>query len=136
MRGAIMCAMEHDANDRGQRGFRGLRAWQEASALHGEISDLTARFPEGHAKLAEQMRDAARSVHACIAEGAGRHTPREFARFLDMARGSLREVESDVAMLERLGLAIRREVDALERRIIHTARLIAGLLRKLRPDDR
>jgi four helix bundle protein len=116
-------------------GFRGLRVWQEAVALADDVEALAEALPPERASLADQMRRAARSVHANIAEGSGRHTPREFARALDIARGSLRELESDILTLEPLALVSRESVAGARTRIVHVARLLAGLLRRLRPSD-
>ena len=116
-------------------GFRGLRVWQEAVALADDVEALAEALPPERASLADQMRRAARSVHANIAEGSGRRTPREFARALDIARGSLRELESDILTLEPLALVSRVSVAGARTRIVHVARLLAGLLRRLRPSD-
>jgi four helix bundle protein len=116
------------------RGFRGLRVWQEAVALAEDVETIVAAFPPERAALADQMRRAARSVHANIAEGSGRHTRREFARALDIARGSLRELESDVLTLEPLALAARQRVSAVHQRVKRVGCLLAGLIRYLRPD--
>lgn len=119
----------------GAGGFENLRAWQEAAALHQVVEELTKTFPDDRAKLREQMRDAARSVHACIAEGAGRSTKRDFARMVDIARGSLREFQSDVATLPH-ALATPEQLADLRRRAKHTDRLIAGLLKYLRSSEK
>jgi four helix bundle protein len=116
-------------------GFRGLRVWQEAVALEDEVERIIGGFPSERASLADQMRRAARSVHANIAEGSGRHTKREFARALDIARGSLRELESDVLGLERLALADHGRVTSVHERVKRVGRLLAGLIRYLRPPD-
>ena len=119
----------------GGSGFRSLRVWQEAVALAGDVEEVVGTFPAERAALAEQMRRAARSVHANIAEGSGRNTKREFARALDVARGSLRELESDVLTLRSLALASAAAVNTIRTRIVHVARMLAGLLRFLRPTD-
>jgi four helix bundle protein len=116
-------------------GFRDLRVWHEAIALADDVDALARTFPAQRANLADQLQRASRSVHANIAEGSGRKSGPEFARFLDYSRGSLREVESDIRTLVGLGLATQVEVDRLERRTMHVGRLLAGLLRHLRDSD-
>ena len=63
--------------------------------LADDVGRLVRRFLENRASLAEQMRSAARSVHANVAEGSGRDTKREFARFLDPARAPILKDEHD-----------------------------------------
>jgi len=61
--------------------------------------------------LTSQIRRAATSVPANIAEGFGRWNSRDFARFLAIASGSLRELETHLVIVRRLGLVPRAKVD-------------------------
>lgn len=75
--------------------FEGLEIWQLARSYIEEIYGITARFPQIEAYgLASQLNRAANSIALNIAEGSGRHTRREFDRFLGIAIGSLFEVVS------------------------------------------
>jgi four helix bundle protein len=79
----------------GVRRFEDLAAWQLAFELQREVFALTAYGPAWHdIKFREQIRDASASAPGNIAEGFGRYRPREFARFLEIARGSLQETKS------------------------------------------
>ncbi len=104
-----------------------LVAWQEAMALVEGVYQLTETFPV-HERygLVGQMRRAAVSVPSNIAEGAGRSGPKEFGRFLLMARGSLAELETQVIIARMLGYA--DSTVEIEERMERVFALLAGLL--------
>ncbi len=79
----------------GVRRFEDLAAWKLAFELQREVYAFTAYGPAWHdIKFRDQIRDASASATRNIAEGFGRYRPREFARFLEIARGSLNETRS------------------------------------------
>ena len=101
---------------------RNLRVWQRGMALAEMVYDATARFPQAETfGLASQMRRAAVSVPANIAEGHARGTAGEFARSLRTARGSLAELDTHLEIARR-----RRYLTET-----HALRL-SGLIREIR----
>ena len=77
------------------RNFRNWLVWQESKIFVSNIYQLTASFPqEEKFGLTNQMRRAAVSIPANIAEGAGRNTEKELRQFLNIAMGSAFEVET------------------------------------------
>lgn len=75
--------------------YKKLRLWKSAEALSMLIQDLSYQAPlRFRANLADQMRRAALSIPSNIAEGFGRGTNRDCLKFLFIAQGSLRELES------------------------------------------
>jgi four helix bundle protein len=82
--------------------------------------------------LSSQLLRAAVSVQSNIAEGHGRSTVRDFARFLDISMGSLREVETLVIIADRVGLAKKPISDDLLRRADDVGRVLCGLRRSKR----
>jgi four helix bundle protein len=79
--------------------YRELLAWQRARMLTGSIYRATECFPAREQfGLAAQMRRAAISVVSNIAEGAGRGSDLELRRFLQIARGSLGELQTQITI--------------------------------------
>jgi four helix bundle protein len=88
------------------RSHQQLNTWKEGIALVEAIYRLTADFPaDERFGLSSQMRRAAVAIPSNIAEGAARSSVREYVRFLDIARSSLAEIETQLVVSRRLGLA-------------------------------
>jgi four helix bundle protein len=88
------------------RDFRDLIVWQRACELEACCAEVLARVTgPGRRELAPQIRRAANSIVANIAEGHSRPRRGEFLQFLGFARASLKELESHLLSLERLGYA-------------------------------
>ncbi len=112
---------------------RNLKVFKSADELVQEIYKLTRLFPrEERAGLVDQMRRAAVSVAANIVEGCGRDSKRELIRFLDIAFGSLREVEYYLDLAPRLRLCKRQDAAKVSLIQQNTARLLTGLIRTLK----
>ena len=76
----------------GVRRYEDLVAWQLSYELQREVFALTANGPAARDfKFRDQIRDSSASASRNIAEGFARFRPAEFARFLEIARGSLTE---------------------------------------------
>lgn len=83
--------------------FRELKVWQKAMDLTVEIYSLVKLLPrEEEFALSGQMRRAAVSVPSNIAEGQGRESMKEFIRFIAVARGSLRELSTQLEISVRV----------------------------------
>jgi four helix bundle protein len=113
--------------------YRDLVVWQRAMDLEEGVYQLTRSWPpnEQHG-LSGQIQRAAVSIPANLAEGQGRGNPREFLRFVAIANGSLREVETHLMISCRLTYT---RSDVLDRMLDDTAevgRLLHGLMRSLR----
>ncbi len=113
--------------------YRELIVWQKAMDLVELVYRTTAKFPKEETYcLTSQMRRAAISVPSNIAEGQARSTTRDFLHFLVIAYGSLKEVETQVLIAERLGYIRDRQCGDLVRSTTEVARLISGLANALR----
>ena len=114
-------------------GFRDLKVWQKAIELVTKVYRFTRAFPSDERfGLTSQLRRAAVSVTANIAEGSGRSTNGEFANGLSVARGSAKEVATLSEVAFRLGFLTegtsRETADEAE----EISRMIYGLQQKLR----
>ncbi|MEX1124371.1 MAG: four helix bundle protein [Acidimicrobiia bacterium] len=86
--------------------YRSLRVWQDSRNLALEIYRLTSEFPpDERFGLVTQMRRAAVSVSSNLAEGCSRSGRRDFARFLEMALGSVYELEVQLDLAVTLDMA-------------------------------
>src|SRR5499427_4130656 len=86
------------------RSFRDLRVWQKAHEFVLAVYRYTESFPEREKYgLAHQMRRAAVSIPANIAEGFGKRSRAEKARFLNIAEGSLEECRYYLILTQDLG---------------------------------
>jgi four helix bundle protein len=84
--------------------FQELKVWQRSHALVLEIYRLTTKFPPiERYSLVAQLRTAALSVPTNIAEGSKRLSNQEYARFLNIAEGSLAETEYLLTVSQDLG---------------------------------
>ena len=112
--------------------FRELLVWQKAMDLTIEVYRLVRELPaEEKYALADQMRRAAISVPSNIAEGQGRDSVKEFIRFLSMARGSLRELSTQIEICERLNFFDQLKATVANDLIIEIDKMLTSLSNKL-----
>ena len=84
--------------------FKKLKVWTNSRRLVKDIYLLTRKFPsQEQFGLTQQIRRAAVSIPCNIAEGAGRDSNAEFARFLDISNGSACELETQMYLALDLG---------------------------------
>ncbi len=94
----------HPVWGRNVQSFRALKVWQRSHALVLELYRLSEALPsQERFGLASQLRRAAVSVPANIAEGSKRRTPQDYARFLNLAEASLAETEYLLLLCRDLG---------------------------------
>ena len=85
------------------RNFRNLQVWAEAMEIVKDVYHITEKLPKDEKfGLTSQMRRAAISIPANIAEGSSRRTSVDFARFLDIALGSSFELETYIELIEKV----------------------------------
>jgi four helix bundle protein len=110
------------------RTFFELDAWRLCDELRQQVEAIIATTPAGRdLKFCDQIRGAADSACANIAEGFGRFTPAEFRRFLVIARGSTTEVQSHLAAALSRKYLTREQFDRLIRLSGRAIGAITGL---------
>jgi len=113
--------------------YKDLEAWQCAMALVLDVYRSTAKFPrEEMFGLTSRLRRAAVSVASNIAEGKGRFSDREFSQFLAIARGSVFEIETQIAIAFDLGFLAEAQTQGLAKRCAEVGKLLNGLIRSVR----
>src|SRR5439155_26764101 len=94
--------------------YRQLEVWQFAMELAEQCYLATRGFPKEEVfGLVSQVRRAAASIPANIAEGQGREHTKEFLHYLRIARGSLLELETHLLLSQRVGLLDQVELERL-----------------------
>ena len=113
--------------------FESLKAWQSAQSFALAVYRATAAWP-AHERygMAAQARRAAVSVSANIAEGSAKRGNREFHRYLDIANGSLAELQVYLLLAKELGYLTTADWGELEALRDHTGRLTWGLYRSVK----
>ena len=115
------------------RPHRTLEAWKKAMDLVVDVYRVTDSFPkEEKFGLTSQIRRAAVSIPANIAEGAGRQSDKEFVYFLAIAQGSASELETELLIGNRLGYIDDSNVVEYCSSLDHVGRLITGLTKHLK----
>jgi len=113
--------------------FRNLSVWCKAHELTLAVYRATYGFPsEERFELTRQIRRASASVPANIAEGTGRNSDMDFARFCQMAMGSAAELEYHLLLAHDLGMLDPQTHQKLTESVVEVKRMLTSLIRKLR----
>ncbi|MBI2301779.1 MAG: four helix bundle protein [Armatimonadetes bacterium] len=120
------------------KSYRELDVWQVGMDVAEACYHLTCSFPKSELYgMTSQIRSAAASIPATVAEGFERELHRDFARFCRIAQGSLHELETHLLLCVRVGLASSGPVDAILAQADRLGRQLKHLIRFLKsePDD-
>lgn len=115
------------------RDFRTLRVWQKAHRCTLAVYAATREFPGSERfNLTDQLRRAAVSVPSNIAEGCGRRSDADRARFFQIALGSTTEMDYQVLLARDLGYLSPEQHDALAAQITEVLKMLIAFLKRLR----
>lgn len=116
--------------------FRKLKVWQKAHAATLSIYMATEKFPAGERYgLTSQMRRAASSIAANIAEGCGRSSDADFGRFLYHAMGSASELEYFLLLARDLKFLDKASHERITVDTQEMKRMLASLIARLKADS-
>jgi four helix bundle protein len=111
------------------RDFHELLVWRKADALTLNVYHATESFPrEELYSLTNQIRRAAVSIGANIAEGAGKNSRPEFGRFLQISLGSASELEYHFLLARDLGYLSSEAGQVLSEDVIEVKKMLSGFI--------
>ena len=115
------------------KSFRDLLVWQKAMRLVTQLYQLSSDFPKDELYgLTSQLRRAAVSVPSHIAEGYGRYSTPDYIRLLQIALGSLYELQTQVEIAANLVYISRSTCDETIGKATEIEKMLIALVRKLR----
>lgn len=116
--------------------FRGLKVWEKAHALALTVYKASAAFPSRESfGISAQIRRAAASIPANLAEGCGRQSDRELGRYVAIAMGSASELEYHLLLSRDLGYLSEGAYGELAARVVEVKRMLTGLAQRVRRTD-
>jgi len=119
-------------NDQSINSYRDLRVWQDAMTLAESCYRSTGNFPRNEQfGLTAQIRRAAASVPANIAEGHGRENTGSFVQHLRVSQGSLKELETHLLLAEQVGILVAIDARKMLGHCESLGKMLRALIRSL-----
>lgn len=113
--------------------YRDLVVWQKAMTLAEEVYKITSGFPDSQRYvLVTQLQRCAVSVPSNIAEGRSRHSENDFIYHLNIARGSLAELETQAILSQRLNFMDEVALQRILNLATEVRKMLFGLRSSLR----
>jgi four helix bundle protein len=113
--------------------YKDLLVWQKSIDLVADCYKLTEKFPSVEIYgLTQQLRRASVSIPSNIAEGNGRQSKNEYVHFLYISRGSLKEVETQLIIAERLNFISKHQLAEMLQKVDEIGRMLTGLIRSIK----
>lgn len=117
------------------RNFRELEIWKESMSLTREIYTHTGQFPKAEQfGLISQIRRSSISIPSNIAEGCSRFSQKEFTRFLEVALGSLFELETQITLSKEIGCLEESKFERLCSKIKTLQKRIYAFMKFIKKD--
>jgi four helix bundle protein len=117
----------------GMRDFTQLKVWERSHRLTLAVYEATVAFPkEEQYGLKSQIRRSCASIPANIAEGCGRRTNADLARFLQIALGSASELQNHLRLAHDLSILESRDHERLSREVTEIKRMLTSFIENLK----
>jgi len=121
---------------RADNSYRGLEVWQKSMDITVNVYNLVKRLPKEELyALSDQLRRAVVSIPSNIAEGQERHSDKDFARFLSIARGSKAEVETQLLICARVGYLTDADIELTMRELNELGKMLSAFIASLHMND-
>ncbi len=116
------------------KSYKDLLIWKKGIAIVNLVYQLVKTFPQEEIyALSSQLKRASVSIPSNIAEGYGRNTDKSFSYFLDIARGSLFEIETQLIIAKELGFITNEKIyQELLNQIEEESKMINAFSKKLK----
>lgn len=112
--------------------FKKLVVWQKSMELFIEVHKLAKKLPpEERYEMASQLRRAAFSIPANIAEGSAKRTNAHYKQFLDNSLGSAYETETALIAIGHLYEFLKDEADKLLEKVVEIQKMLISFIDKL-----
>ena len=112
--------------------FKDLIIWQKGMGIAEKCFFLTQKFPqEERYGMVQQVRRASSSIPANISEGYGRRSAGDYKRFLNIAQGSVNELQTFLLLAVRVGLCTQKDIAIILETLQEETRMISSLINKL-----
>ncbi|MBP1539174.1 MAG: four helix bundle protein [Prevotella sp.] len=122
-----------DSQVKKARNFREYKVWQDAVSFATAVYEITSQMPWFEKKgLCDQLQRAVVSISSNIAEGAGRSSDIDFARFLDQSLGSANEVETQLLISKNLNYMTIDRYEMLISSLAEIQKQLMGLIASIR----
>ena len=116
------------SDERNKYYYKKLKVWQKAMKLVIHVYKATKNFPKHEQYgLISQMRRSVISIPSNIAEGQGRNSDKEIVRFLDIARGSIYELDTQIEISRQLNYMNPKDFNTIFNLLDETSRMLTGL---------
>ena len=115
------------------RPHRKLDVWKKSLLFAKKVYLATSKYPSAEIYgLVSQMRRATISVPSNLAEGAARRSKKEFLHFINIAQGSLSELDTQIELSMMLAYISKQEYDELMEELKTISKMLFGLSRSLK----
>lgn len=112
--------------------YKDLKVWQKSIDLVDEVYSVTNTFPKNEQfGLTSQLRRAACSIASNIAEGSAKRSKKEYVRFVNIAYGSLAEIETQIIIAQRQGYIEPSKTEKIEAQTTEIGKMLNGLRNSL-----